>query len=74
MEQQIANLAAQVNLLNQGLEQERAARANAEQQIQRLHEEGIRRDAVAPQSKDALTAHIEVLKASSASANHVVDT
>ena len=47
MEQQLASLAQQLLQLNHGLEQERAARINAEQQIQRLHEEGIRRDAVA---------------------------
>ena len=74
MEQQLANLTQQLLNLNQGLEQERAARINAEQAIQRLHEDGIRRDAAATQSKSALEAHIEVLKASSPSTNNVVDT
>ena len=54
MEQQLANLTQQLLTLNQSLEQERAARINAEQAIQRLHEEGIRRDQAATQSKSAL--------------------
>ena len=64
MEAQIANLVQQVQALTAGLEQERALRANAEAQIQRLHDEGVARDAVATQSKDALQAHIDMLKAS----------
>ena len=73
MEQQLANLTQQLLNHNQGLEQERAARITAEKAIQRLHEDGIRRDAAATQSRSALEAHIEVLKASSPS-NNVVDT
>ena len=72
--QQMAELKQELDSANaRALKQEQRA-SNAEQQIQRLHDEGVVRDALTKQSKESLDEHLEALKAVSAANNNVVDT